>query len=108
MVSFVGRMDKNLSYRVPTKLGALGFSPAISPWAESKVIGQDSAIIRRGWKQSQVVRFAEFSGAKWPILRESIEVRQPGMFFCSNRDSISLSLLDVFSKSSRNTASVLA
>lgn len=42
--------------------------------AESKVIGQVGAIIRRGWKQTQVARFAMFSGAKWPIFTRIVAI----------------------------------
>lgn len=44
------------------------------PWAESKFIGQVPAIIRRGWKESQVARFAAFSRAKWPIFTRIVAI----------------------------------
>lgn len=44
------------------------------PSAESKVTGKDCSVIRRSWKQSQVARFAEFSGAKWPTFTRIVAI----------------------------------
>lgn len=50
--------------------------------AESKVIGRVRLIIRRDWKQLQIARFAEFSGAKWPILTRIVAIGLPGAIAC--------------------------